>query len=87
MGLHHSEETHQMLLARIPGATGRPVQEWLGHLEQGPGLLRFEERVNWFSRSISVASHRWPPDCRRIAVVRRQARQRLGPKHGRPDRR
>jgi hypothetical protein len=38
MGLHHSEETHQMLLARIPGATGRPVQEWLGHLEQGPGL-------------------------------------------------
>jgi hypothetical protein len=47
MGLHHSEETHQMLLARIPGATGRPVQEWLGQLEEGPGLLRFEERVNW----------------------------------------
>jgi hypothetical protein len=47
MGLRHSEETHQMLLARIPAATGRPVQEWLGHLDQGPGLLRFDERVRW----------------------------------------
>jgi hypothetical protein len=47
MGLHHSEQTHQMLVARIPEATGRPMQEWLGHLDGGPGLLRFNDRVQW----------------------------------------
>jgi hypothetical protein len=47
MSMPHSEETHQSLLARIPEATGRGLPEWLASLEQGPALLRFEERVNW----------------------------------------
>jgi hypothetical protein len=47
MSLHHSEETHQLLLARVPEATGRDLHEWFRAIEAGPGLLRFEERVNW----------------------------------------
>ena len=47
MGLHHSEETHQQLIARIPKATGREVPEWLQALEAGPWQARFEDRVNW----------------------------------------
>jgi len=47
MSLPHSEDTHQSLLARIPEATGRDLTQWLATLEDGPGLLRFEERVNW----------------------------------------
>lgn len=47
MSLNHSEDTHQQLLARIPTATGRDIPEWFRRLEAGPGLLRFEERVNW----------------------------------------
>lgn len=45
--LNHSEETHQQLLTRLPGATGTTLNEWFGRLEQGPSLLRFDERVNW----------------------------------------
>lgn len=47
MSLPHSDETHQSLLARIPDVTGRDLQTWLRALEDGPALLRFEERVNW----------------------------------------
>lgn len=47
MSMPQSEDTHQSLLARIPQATGRDVTFWLECLEDGPGLLRFEERVNW----------------------------------------
>ena len=47
MAQHHSDETHQQLVLRIPETTGRPLDEWMGCLEQGPSLLRFEERVSW----------------------------------------
>lgn len=47
MSLHHSEETHQSLLARIPEVTGRQLPQWFEAIENGPGLLRFEERVTW----------------------------------------
>lgn len=47
MALHHSEETHQLLVARLPNATGRPLQEWLGQLDNGPACLRFDDRVQW----------------------------------------
>lgn len=47
MSLHHSEETHQQLVAKVPTVTGRDLPEWFRALEAGPGLLRFEERVNW----------------------------------------
>ena len=47
MSLHHSEETHQNLVARIPRATGRDLPEWFKALDAGPAFLRFDERVNW----------------------------------------
>jgi hypothetical protein len=47
MSLHHSEDTHQLLVARVPEATGRGLPEWFRALEDGPSLLRFDERVNW----------------------------------------
>jgi hypothetical protein len=47
MGMNHSEETHQQLIARIPTVTGREVPEWFKALEDGPWQARFEDRVNW----------------------------------------
>lgn len=47
MSLHHSEETHRNLLARIPAATGRDVSTWLQLVDAGPSLPRCEERANW----------------------------------------
>ena len=47
MALHHSLETHQQLLARIPDVTGRALPQWFEALNDGPALLRFEERVVW----------------------------------------
>jgi hypothetical protein len=56
MSLHHSAETHQSLLDRIPQATGKDVASWLQALEDGPGLVRFEERVNWL-RDVHALPH------------------------------
>ncbi|PRH80696.1 DUF4287 domain-containing protein [Streptomyces solincola] len=42
-----SEETHRNLLSRIPDCTGRPVSDWLRAVEEGPSLVRFEEKVSW----------------------------------------
>lgn len=47
MSLHHSRETHQNLLERIPEVTGRQLPHWFAALDNGPALLRFEERVTW----------------------------------------
>ena len=47
MTLHHSLETHQNLLERIPEVTGRRLPQWFETIENGPALLRFEDRVNW----------------------------------------
>lgn len=47
MTLHHSEETHQLLVDRVPDATGRGLKDWFEIVEGGPSLMRFEERVNW----------------------------------------
>ncbi len=55
MSLHHSEATHQQLLARVPQATGRELPEWFRALEDGPSLLRFEERVNWLRDEHNLA--------------------------------
>jgi hypothetical protein len=55
MSLHHSEETHQLLVSRIPEATGRPLHEWFGHLDNGPAFLRFEERVQWLREEFGIA--------------------------------
>ena len=47
MTLHHSEETHQQLVDRVPNATGKPLKDWFVVVEEGPSFTRFDERVNW----------------------------------------
>jgi hypothetical protein len=47
MALHHSEETHAQLVARIPGSTGRELKEWYRTLEDGPAFSRFDDKVTW----------------------------------------
>ena len=47
MTLHHSEETHQMLVDRVPDATGKPMKEWFEVVEAVPSFGRFDDRVNW----------------------------------------
>ncbi|MCA1824164.1 MAG: DUF4287 domain-containing protein [Mycobacteriales bacterium] len=47
MSLNHSKEIHQSLLERIPEVTGRQLPEWFEQLDNGPALLRFDERVSW----------------------------------------
>lgn len=44
-----------MLVARIPAATGRPLHEWFGHLDNGPACLRFEDRVQWLRDEFGIA--------------------------------
>ncbi|MFD9427579.1 MULTISPECIES: DUF4287 domain-containing protein [unclassified Streptomyces] len=40
-----SEETHRTL-SRIPQCTGREISDWLRTVDEGPSLLRFEEKVS-----------------------------------------
>ena len=47
MTLHHSEETHQLLVDRVPDATGKPMKEWFAVVDEGPAFARFDDRVNW----------------------------------------
>lgn len=47
MTLHHSEDTHRQLVARIPTATGKSLSQWFTLLKDGPSLSRFDERVTW----------------------------------------
>ncbi|MBP0457391.1 DUF4287 domain-containing protein [Streptomyces montanisoli] len=47
MSLVFSEETHRNMLSHIPQCTGREVSEWLRALDDGPALVRFEEKVSW----------------------------------------
>ncbi|RKS80719.1 uncharacterized protein DUF4287 [Motilibacter peucedani] len=43
----HSDETHAQLISRIPETTGRGLADWFKALEDGPSLVRFDERVEW----------------------------------------
>ncbi len=54
MSVHHSEQTHQTLIMRMPEVTGQAISHWLGYLDSGPGLLRFEERVVWLRDECSI---------------------------------
>ena len=67
--LHHSEETHANLVARLPEATGKPIDEWFQVVQDGPALTRFEERVHWLQDE-----HEIPAQLR----DRRRARVRQG---------
>lgn len=50
-----SEETHRNLLARIPQCTGRAIADWLRTVEEGPALVRFEEKVSWLRTEHNLA--------------------------------
>ncbi|MFI8522509.1 DUF4287 domain-containing protein [Streptomyces sp. NPDC085481] len=50
-----SEETHRNLLARIPHCTGREISDWLKTVEEGPSLIRFEEKVSWLRGAHDLA--------------------------------
>jgi len=47
-------ETHQNLLERIPEVTGRQLPHWFEAIDNGPALLRFEERVTWLKDEHSL---------------------------------
>ena len=70
MGVHHSEETHANLLARVPQATGRDLKEWFHCVEDGPSFTRFDERVHWLLDEHEV-SHGLA-----VAIVHEYDRQR-----------
>jgi hypothetical protein len=76
MSLHHSDETHQQLIERVPQVTGRALPEWFQTLDDGPALLRFEERVNWLSDEHGI------PHGHASAIVhehdRRRAQRKIG---------
>jgi hypothetical protein len=55
MSVHHSAETHQSLIARIPQVTGRPLPDWLETLDAGPSLARFDDRVSWLRSEHGLA--------------------------------
>ena len=55
MSLHHSEATHQQLIERVPQATGRALSDGFKARDDGPGLLRFDERVNWLRDEHGIA--------------------------------
>lgn len=43
----HSDETHAQLISRIPETTGKSLADWLKVVDDGPSLVRFDERVDW----------------------------------------
>lgn len=47
MSMPQSDETHQNLLSKLPEVTGRDLPAWFRCIDDGPALLRFDERVNW----------------------------------------
>ncbi|CAB4924698.1 unannotated protein [freshwater metagenome] len=53
--IRHSEQTHQQLLARLPGATGRDLKHWMRALEDGPAFSRFDEKVTWLRDEHSLS--------------------------------
>jgi Domain of unknown function (DUF4287) len=55
MSLHHSEETHRNLVARVPMVTGRELPEWFKTIEDGPAFLRFDDKVNWLRDEHGIA--------------------------------
>jgi hypothetical protein len=54
MSLHHSAQTHQTLIERMPAVTGQEIAHWLDCLNCGPSLMRFEERVIWLRDEHSI---------------------------------
>ncbi|GHI89299.1 DUF4287 domain-containing protein [Streptomyces xanthophaeus] len=47
MSVEFSEQTHRNMIDRIPRTTGRDMSDWLRAVDEGPSLVRFEEKVSW----------------------------------------
>jgi hypothetical protein len=75
MSLHHSEETHRNLLARVPQATGRQLNEWFQAMEDGPAFLRFDDRVRWLRDEFSIAHGHATAIVHEFDLVKRLRRQ------------
>jgi hypothetical protein len=75
MSLHHSEETHRNLLARVPQATGRQLSEWFQAMEDGPAFLRFDDRVRWLREEFSLAHGHATAIVHEFDLVKRLRRQ------------
>ncbi|OAA24244.1 protein of unknown function (DUF4287) [Frankia sp. EI5c] len=74
MSPYLSPQTHQSLIERIPKATGHDLGHWLARLNEGPGLLRFSERVGWL-RDMHGLPHRFAAAVVQEADLRRHAIQ------------
>ncbi|MCU0266577.1 MAG: DUF4287 domain-containing protein [Actinomycetia bacterium] len=75
MTLHHSEETHANLVARVPGATGRELKDWFAIVQDGPSFTRFEDRVHWLQDEYDV-SHGYA-----TAIVHEYDKQKAARRH------
>ncbi|MCB5179070.1 DUF4287 domain-containing protein [Streptomyces antimicrobicus] len=47
MSVEFSEQTHRNMIDRIPLTTGRDLSDWLRTVDEGPSLVRFEEKLSW----------------------------------------
>ncbi|MCB5166278.1 DUF4287 domain-containing protein [Streptomyces bambusae] len=47
MSVEFSEETHRNMISRIHRTTGRELADWLRTVDEGPSLVRFEEKLSW----------------------------------------
>lgn len=45
--MQHSPTTHASLIEKVPSVTGHDVAFWMRCLDDGPGLLRVDERAGW----------------------------------------
>lgn len=54
--MHHSPETHQQLVERIPSVTGKTLHEWHQVLDEGPSFIRPDERAAWLRDEHDVAA-------------------------------
>jgi hypothetical protein len=74
MSVHHSEETYDNLVARLPQATGRDVKEWCQLVEDGPAFTRQDEKVHWLQDEYGIA-HSYAKaiihECDRVRAARR----------------
>ncbi|MCK9931591.1 DUF4287 domain-containing protein [Frankia sp. Mgl5] len=72
MSQYRSPQIHQGLIDRMPKATGHDVGHWLARLHDGPGLLRFSERVGWLRDAHSLP-HQYAAAVVHEADLRRRA--------------
>jgi hypothetical protein len=71
--LTHSPALHQRLMARMPVAARRGLNDWFRILESGPAYLRREERAQWLADECGISQ-----DYAYTIVQEYEMRQRVG---------